>query len=586
MAAKVCEWCGENFEGAKNSRWCKNPHYKKCDNPDCDNEFLIKQMKRPARTCSKPCADVMTRLNSTKEKICQWKNCGKKFMSSKHDAKFCKEEHYDICVVCQKEFTIYNVHIPATTCSKQCAAAITDFNERNNKSETTLMKDYGVKNASQISAVKEKKKQKAQEKYGVDNVSQAKEIKVKREATLMKNYGVANPMFSDEVKQKLEERTMEKYGVKNVFMNEEIKKKAKAAVFAKYGVENIFLLPENQKKAAENSGRRISKVNQDWKKILDEETGVSFDYEIYFGSGYADLGYGTLLIDINPTITHNTTTSFVHAVGRCKVENCVKKSHEPRAADYHQKRALAAKDNGYMLLQYFDWYDPEIFINIVKAKLKMSDKKVFARKTVLKEIKQSEANRFLRENHLMGASNGQTLCLGLFDKDNDELIHVQTYGEARLNKNYEWEAIRSCSKIGYHVPGAFSKCDKYFFNKINPESVISYVDLSISHGHTDSMFDGWVLKSLNKPSATWVRIVEDEESFIEGRKPLPRFVKDSAARRVSADRLLGFEVGDKYPRFDKLGQKITNDYVFISEGFVKMYDSGTMTFVWEKPVTV
>lgn len=97
------------------------------------------------------------------------------------------------------------------------------------------------------------------------------------------------------------------------------------------------------------------------------------------------------------------------------------------------------------------------------------------------------------------------------------------------------------------------------------------------------MFDGWKLKTLNKPSATWVRIIEDESAEIENRKPLPRFVKDSTARRVSADRLLGFEVGDKYPRFDDNGFKITNDYVFLSEGFVKIYDAGTRTYIWQRP---
>lgn len=533
MADKVCEWCGNEFKGRKNARYCSDVHYKTCDNPECDNTFAIKEMKRPAKTCSKACADVLTKIGSTKEKVCQWHNCGKTFTSSKHDAMYCSEKHFDDCVVCGNRFEMINLHKPATTCSKKCAAKITDFTARNKKSETTLMSKYGFKNASQIPAVKEKKK-----------------------TTTMKNHGV----------------------------------------------ENIFLRSDIQERAILNNGKTISKVNLKWQKKLLETTGILFDLEVRIGQtrSHVDLGYQDLLIDINPSETHNSTFSFPHFTGRCKIENCEKSNHQPKVSDYHQKRAIAAEENGKILLQYFDWYDPEIFINIVKAKLKMSDKKVFARKTVLKEIKQSEANRFLRENHLMGASNGQTLCLGLFDKENtNELIHVQTYGKARLNKNYEWEAIRSCSKIGYHIPGGFSKCDKYFFNKTNPESVISYVDLSISQGHTDSMFDGWELHKTNKSSATWVRIIEDEvldgnelinnddvseEITIEecAQKQKPRFIRDSTARRVSADRLLGFEVGEKYPRFDEDGLKITNDYVLLSEGYVKMFDAGTRTYVWQK----
>lgn len=511
MADKVCEWCKKPYQGRKDSRYCKEQHYKTCDNPECDNEFAIKEMKRPAKTCSKPCADVLTKIGSTKEKVCQWHNCGKTFTSSKHDAMYCADKHYDDCVVCGNRFEMYNLHKPAKTCSKECA----------------------WKTVDDVSAVVKKRKATNQLKYGVDNPSQAQEVKDKKKVTTFKNHGVYN----------------------------------------------IFLAPEVQLKAAKNNGHRISKINQKWREKLLLSTGLEFEYESIIAPGkFADLGYQNLLIDINPTISHNSTFSYPHKLGYCKKDPCEK--HYPLDDLRHQKRALAAEENGKMLLQYFDWYDPEIFISIIKAKLKQDVNKVYARKTILKEISQAEANRLFRENHLMGASNGQKLCLGLFY--NDELIHVQTYGPARMTKKAEWEAIRSCSKIGYHVPGGFSKCDKYFFNKIDPESVVSYVDLSISYGHTDSMFDGWELKSLNKPSATWVRIVEDEMAEKENRKPLPRFVKDSTARRVSADRLLGFEVGDKYPRFDENGLKITNDYVFLSEGYVKMFDAGTRTYIWQR----
>lgn len=602
---KVCEWCGNEFKGRKNARYCSDVHYKTCDSPECDNSFPIKEMKRPAKTCSKPCADVLTKIGSTKEKVCQWKNCGKSFTSSKHDAMYCFEKHYDDCVVCGNRFEMHNLHKPAKTCSKECAwKTVDDVSAVVKKRKATNQLKYGVDNPSQAQEVKDKKEAASLKKYGVNNVSQAREVREKREKTFINRYGVNNPMHDKSIQETLRQSINDKYGVDNVFANEEIKLKIKQTILEKYGVENIsqlpsnrdkvkattlarfgvesvLQLPENQLKASLANGKRISKLNRKWKEILAKETGESFELEQRFGENYyADLGYKNLLIDINPTITHNSTNSFVHFTNICKIVDCEKKSHAPRDKEYHQKRALAAEENGKMLLQYFDWYDPEIFISIVKAKLKQDVNKVYARKTILKEISQADANRFFRENHLMGASNGQKLCLGLFY--NDELIHVQTYGPARMTKKAEWEAIRSCSKIGYHIPGGFSKCDKYFFNKIDPESVVSYVDLSISYGHTDSMFDGWELKSLNKPSATWVRIVEDENALIENRKPLPRFVKDSTARRVSADRLLGFEVGDKYPRFDENGLKITNDYVFLSEGYVKMFDAGTRTYIWQR----
>lgn len=516
MATLTCQWCNKEYEGRKDSRYCKENHYKNCDNPECDNLFLIKEMKRPAKTCSKACADVMTALNKPQiKKVCEI--CKEDFFAAKSSEKFCNKKHIEHCIICNNKFELVSKGVRAAkTCSKKCAAALIDFEKRNKKSEKTLMSKYGYKNASQIPEVKEKKK-------------------------------------------------------KTTFKN--------------HGVENIFLRSDIQKIAILNNGKTISKLNLKWQKNVLKETGIEFNLEVRIGDtrSHVDLGYENLLIDINPSETHNSTYSFPHFTGRCKAEDCEKTNHLPKNFEYHQKRALIAEENNKILLQYFDWYDPEIFISIIRSKLSMSDNVIYARKTELREIKQPEANRFLRENHLMGASTGQTLCLGLFEKDNNQLIHVQTYGKSRLNKNYEWEAIRSCTKLNYHVPGGFTKCDKYFFNKIKPESVISYVDLSISNGKTDGLFNNWKLHKINKPSATWVRAIEDT-AYIEGKteKPKPLFVKDSTARRISADRLLGFEVGDKYPRFDEHGTKITNDYVFLNEGYVKVYDAGTKTFIWNK----
>lgn len=573
LMEKVCQWCESVYEGRKDSRYCKQPHEKPCDN--CGVLFFIKEMKRPAKTCSKACADKMTEKNKPQIKK-QCSVCHEDFIARKVSDKICSKVHTKQCVVCNSSFTPSRLKDSreAKTCSKKCAAKITDFTARNQKSISTNLKKYGVENPSQVAEIKEKKRITTQSNYQVDNPSQSHIVQQKREDTLLKNYGVINPMFNDSIKTALKEKMIEKYGVTSPAMNKEIQKKMKATIFEKYGVENIFLLPENQLKAAQNSGIRISKVNKAWQKVLKEETNIDFEFEMLFANNkYADLGYENILIDINPTFTHNATISFVHATGRCQTDNCNKKAHAPRYNNYHYDRALAAAAEGKILLQYFDWYNPEIFMNIVKSKLKMNTNKIYARKTVLKEVSQSEANKFFKKNHLNGPSNMQELCIGLFYEG--EMVHCQTYGKARFNKHFEWEAIRSCSKLDYQIQGGFSKCDKYFFNKINPNSVISYVDLSISQGTTETMFNDWKEHATNKASATWVYIGKDNT------KPL--FLTESAVRRVSADRLLGFEIGDKYPRYDTLGQKVTNDDILLQEEYVKVYNAGSKTFSWTKP---
>lgn len=567
---KNCELCGSEFYGNKNSRFCLNQHYKNCEN--CGKSFAIKNNDRPAKSCSKKCSDVLTKKNKGKiEKICEWKNCQKKFYTDRITTRFCSDEHFDNCVNCGKKFKVINLRKPSSTCSKKCAAAITDFKKRNSKTVKTTMKKYGVENVSQVPEFKEKKIISTMNNYGVANPSYNEEIKKKRTKTINEIYGVDNVFQSEEVKEKIKNTNIKKYGAENPGQNNKIKEKIKKRNLELYGVENIFMLPEVREKAVKNNGYTISKVNLQWQKLLKDEFNVDFKTEVPFGNNFsADLGYGNILIDINPSFTHSSTISFPHLTGRCLIENCQKKNHLPKNPNYHQKRAIEAQKNGYILLQFFDWMDKEKFLNIVKTKLKLNNRRIFAKDTIIKEISQKEANKFFKENHLFGGSNKQEFCIGLFYKE--ELVHCHSYGPSRFNKNYEWEAIRSATKQNTYIPGGFSKLDKYFFNKIKPKSVISYVDLSFSSGNTELMFDNWKILKINKPSSTWVNLYNNDN---------PVFIKSSSARRISADRLLGFEVGEKYPRFDKDGKKITNDFVLKNEGYIEVFDAGTKTIIWE-----
>lgn len=567
---KKCELCGVKFNGRKNSRFCNDPHYKNCEN--CGGKFLIKENDRPAKTCSKKCSDVLTVKNSKKiVKICEWKNCKKEFKAIRNNIKFCNEEHFDTCLHCGKTFKIVNIHKPATTCSKICASTLVDFNDRNKKAVETNLKKYGVENPSQSEQIKAKKQETTLENYGVINPFYSEEIQKKVKATNLKKYGTEYSLASPIIRKQIKETNLKKYGTEFASQSEKVKNKIKATNLGLYGVENVFMLTENQLKAAASNGNRISKTNLKWQKKLKELFNVDFNLEVPFGDNFADLGYGKLLIDINPSFTHSSTASFVHLTKKCTDKNCKKLSHKPRDKKYHQLRAIEAEENGFILLQYFDWMDEEKFFNIIRTKLKLNEKRIYARKTIIKEISQVEANRFFKENHLFGGSNMQTFCVGLFYEG--ELVHCQTYGKARFNKNFEWEAIRSATKANTYIPGAFSKCDNYFFKKVNPNSVISYIDLSFSNGRTELSFDNWRTLKINKPTSTWVNLYDNN---------YPVFIKDSAARRVSADRLLGFEVGEKYPRFDKDGNKITNSDVLSREGFIEVFDAGTKTIVWSK----
>lgn len=572
---RKCLECGRDFQTTKASKmFCSSEHYRQCKY--CNKDTLQNRLPRLNTYCSLSCASKDRSYNL----ICDL--CGKDFVSKKSSAKYCDRQHFKKCKACGNDFAFdkYSNDF-VSTCSRICAAKITDYVARADKTREAFTKKYGegITNASQIPYVKELKIKLARERYGVDNVSQATEVKAKRVETFFEKYGVENPGQIEEAKAKIRRTNIEKYGVGCVFQASEIKDRIKETMIDRYGVENGFLLPHAIENAKKTSSR-ISKINKEWKKALDEEFGVKFKLEVPFKmpdgkTGYADLGYGNVLIDINPVVTHNSTISFVHLTGRCTKENCTDERHAPMPLDSHQERFLAAEADGKLLLNFFEWYDVDIFISIIRAKINKDKNKVWARKCEVKEITQTVANKFLKENHLLGAARMQTFCVGVYY--NGELVHVNTYGKPRLNKNYQWEAIRSCSKKNWHVQGGFSRADKFFFKQCDPDSVISYVDLAISIGETESANPGWRLKSTNNGSGTWIFLGSDDDL---GSRP--RFVKDAAARKQSADRILGMEIESKYPSHHPDGSVFTNEHVLLAENYVRMVDAGTRTFEWKR----
>ena len=51
-----------------------------------------------------------------------------------------------------------------------------------------------------------------------------------------------------------------------------------------------------------------------------------------------------------------------------------------------------------------------------------------------------------------------------------------TFGKTRFSKKYEWELLRFCSKLNYHVVGAAGKLLSYFEKTYQPKSLVSYAD--------------------------------------------------------------------------------------------------------------
>ena len=154
-----------------------------------------------------------------------------------------------------------------------------------------------------------------------------------------------------------------------------------------------------------------------------------------------------------------------------------------KVKNYHLNKTKSCEALGIQLIHIFE--DEWIFRkDIVKSRLKnllgLYDNKCYARQCEVKEISLNESQMFQQENHIQYFTYAK-INIGLYF--NHELVSLMTFSKPRFSKKYDWELVRFCNKIGWHIPGAASKLLSYFEKKYNPKSIVSYADRRWSVGN-------------------------------------------------------------------------------------------------------
>ena len=421
----------------------------------------------------------------------------------------------------------------------------------NKKREETTINKYGVSHVSHLSDVKSKKKKSLLERYGVDNPSKSKEIQNKKRDIFIEKYGVDNPMKSEEIKQKFRDNYNTKYGVDNPFQLDvvkdkikdtnrenlgvdyptqcqEVRDKVRSTFMERYGVPYTFMLSKEWVEAND------SKPNRDFASLLDANN-ITYEREFRCGKYSYDFKVGNTLIEINPTVTHNTRFSPYG-------DKYVKGRY------YHRDKSDLAKENGYTVVHVFDWDDKSKIINLLRCR-----DTVYARKCDIQLVNSVVCNQYLMAYHLQGRCNNQTIRLGLYYYN--QLVSLMTFGKPRYNKNCEYELLRYCSH--YNVVGGANKLFKYFIDNYKPNSVVSYCDTSKFSGKVYDTL-GFTLDTINSPSCHWYSVKENKH------------ITDNLLRMQGYDRLFK----------ENHGKGTSNEELILNRGYLPVYDCGQVKYVW------
>lgn len=171
------------------------------------------------------------------------------------------------------------------------------------------------------------------------------------------------------------------------------------------------------------------------------------------------------------------------------VWHCSKFKHDYKVQ--LSKKTDLCNEKGIRLLHFYDDEVREklpIVKSIIASSLGVYQKKIFARKCLLKEISREEGDLFFLKNHLNGTARSQTYY-GLF-YDN-ELVQAASFGKNRFTKEKNLELIRMASLLNTQVVGGFSK-----IMSVIPHCE-SYVDLRIYNGEGYKS-SGWLVKGKTK----------------------------------------------------------------------------------------
>ena len=279
--------------------------------------------------------------------------------------------------------------------------------------------------------------------------------------------------------------------------------------------------------------------------------GVSQE-ENEFAKSISDLGVEVSLSDRTHIAPYELDIFIPSANLAFEFDGLFFHSSEFRSNDYHLRKTEVCEQNGIQLIHVFEdeWLCKR---NIVESRVRnllgIYDKTVYARCCELREVDRNSSIDFQEENHLQGSVNQKT-SIGLFN--GGEMVSLMTFGKPRFSKRYEWELLRFCNRLGYHVPRAASRLLTFFERNFHPKSLVSYADRRWSNGK--------LYRAIG---------------FNEVSKSAPNYYYVKHQRRYSRMRFQKHRLANLLENFDPKLSEVRN---MENNGYCRIFDCGNIVF--------
>ena len=225
---------------------------------------------------------------------------------------------------------------------------------------------------------------------------------------------------------------------------------------------------------------------------------------------------------------------------------------------YHLDKLNDCNKYGIRLIQIFEdeWLNHR---EICESKLRQicglnTNPKVYARKCIIAEVKNTEAKVSLNDNHIQGYAPA-TVYLGAFYEN--KLVGVMSF--KRENDGY-WELNRFATDINYQCIGVGGKLFKHFISNFSFTEIKSFADRRWTTDPQDNLYTKLGFE------------------LVEFTTPDYRYYKDNIMERRHK---FGFRKQILHKKYG-LPLTMTESQMVKELGYVRIWDCGLIKYVYRK----